>query len=140
MAARCKAKNGQGEPCGMSKQKGSDWCFAHDPERKRERDQARRVGGLHRAPTKVGTGGITSIDLNEPGQLEALVTGTILDTLEQDNTDKRSAALAKLMRVWMDYRRQKVEEEEIAELRRNLEELRGHVQRVGGVHPLGSRA
>jgi len=42
----CKATNKRGEPCGAPAIGGSGWCFAHHPEKARERAAARRKGGL----------------------------------------------------------------------------------------------
>jgi hypothetical protein len=41
MTHGCRAETKTGKPCRMAPLKGSDWCFAHDPDRVSERAVAR---------------------------------------------------------------------------------------------------
>lgn len=45
----CCATRKDGQPCEAQALPGSDYCFAHDPERKEQRDAARSQGGKNRA-------------------------------------------------------------------------------------------
>jgi hypothetical protein len=45
----CSATRLDGQPCTSPALPGSNWCFAHDPQRQQQRDEARRRGGYNRA-------------------------------------------------------------------------------------------
>lgn len=44
----CKARNAKGNACEAPPQKGRDWCYIHDPDRKTDREMSRRLGGYRR--------------------------------------------------------------------------------------------
>jgi len=59
MHDKCQGKTKAGKPCQATKQKGSDFCFFHDPEKETARAAARSQGGrstavLSRAEVLVG--------------------------------------------------------------------------------------
>ena len=45
----CQATRKDGQPCTVRALPGSAWCFAHDPNRAAQRDEARRKGGRGKA-------------------------------------------------------------------------------------------
>ncbi len=45
----CRATRKDGQPCAAPVLGAGDYCFAHDPRRKAERDAARQAGGAARA-------------------------------------------------------------------------------------------
>lgn len=47
--AHCEAVTASGEPCRMPRLHGEAYCWAHSPQRERERAEARKRGGLARA-------------------------------------------------------------------------------------------
>ena len=48
MERYCKALNENGEPCRQRPFVGRELCFWHDPEFEKEREEARRAGGVNR--------------------------------------------------------------------------------------------
>jgi hypothetical protein len=50
----CKEKTTTGAPCRAYALADSAYCFAHDPQRRQERTQARRAGGYARHGRKLG--------------------------------------------------------------------------------------
>jgi hypothetical protein len=46
---RCSAHRRDGQPCAAAPLPDSAYCFAHDPQRAEQRDQARRRGGANSA-------------------------------------------------------------------------------------------
>jgi hypothetical protein len=49
---RCGASRGDGQPCGATPQRDSEYCFSHDPAKRELAADARRLGGLHRRQEK----------------------------------------------------------------------------------------
>ena len=47
----CQATRKDGQPCTVRAVAGSVWCFAHDPTRAAQRDEARRRGGRGKGRT-----------------------------------------------------------------------------------------
>ena len=45
----CQALRKDDPPCAVRALRGSEWCFAHDPTRAAQRDEARRKGGRGKA-------------------------------------------------------------------------------------------
>jgi hypothetical protein len=70
---QCKAKSRSGDPCKVSSQIDSDFCFFHDPKSTEDRKAAQRTGGRARArsvaPIPLGV-----IDLSDPANIIAVVT------------------------------------------------------------------
>ena len=80
----------------MAPMAGSPYCFAHAPDRARERAEARKRGGRHRS-----SGGGTAA-LGEPVQLrdvasvQTLLERAVSDTLAQENSAQRSRTIGYL--------------------------------------------
>jgi hypothetical protein len=96
---RCKGFNEEGEPCGSPPPLDADYCLWHDPERKQEAAEARRIGGARsrRAATlatiyEVG-------DLKSVDSIRDVLRVNLLETLAQDNTIARSRAVVQNLGV-----------------------------------------
>jgi hypothetical protein len=99
---------------------GEDFCFAHHPDTRAARHDARIRGGTH--SRGAATSPVPDLDVASlPGRME-LVAFALHQTFEQANTPARSRALAALVRLAhaMDT---EAEEAEIAEQIRELHRL-----------------
>ncbi len=93
---RCTGRNRRGAPCGMAPVTGSPYCFAHSPERARERAEAREHGGRHR---QSGSGTMVSaepVQLRDLASLQTLLENAVSDTLQQENSAQRSRTIGYL--------------------------------------------
>ena len=91
-AKQCQATRADGRPCTAPVMGPGSWCFAHDPGRAAERDQARRKGGTGRATS-------ARLDRLLPATLRPMI-GTLLDALEEVHAGtldpKQASAMANL--------------------------------------------
>lgn len=92
----CSARNARGEPCGAYAVDGSRFCFAHDPERAKERAEARKRGGRNRRTPK-GSAPPATVALRSVPDVQRLLEGLALDTLRQENSDRRTRALVAVL-------------------------------------------
>lgn len=84
-----------GDPCLMAPLVASDYCWAHDPLRGKERAEARRKGGLNRrTPTSMST---VALQLRDVEAIQRLLEDTIGDTLLQENSAQRSRTIGYLL-------------------------------------------
>jgi len=93
----CRGETRDGSPCGMARLSGSEFCFAHDPRRGRDRAAARVKGGRNRrtahGAAPPGTApGLRSVDAIQ-GELERAV----FDTLAMANSNQRNRTLGYLL-------------------------------------------
>jgi hypothetical protein len=73
----------------------SDFCFAHDPRRGRERAKARKLGGQNRrTPT---TGPLPVVKLRDVGSIQERLETTVAETIGQENSAQRSRTLGYLL-------------------------------------------
>lgn len=72
MDNKCISKTKAGKSCKATKQKGSDYCFFHDPEKKAQREKARAAGGR------------ATSNLSKPAQEKAFIEKAIdkIETLK----------------------------------------------------------
>jgi hypothetical protein len=111
---QCPGIRADGAPCRSTPQRGSDFCFTHDPARAAERDEARRRGGQNRS-------NVARLQAHMPPRLNALYgrLEQALDDVLAGRINPRiataAAALASAMvRVFTDW--------ELEERLRRLEE------------------
>jgi hypothetical protein len=93
----CKAKTSSGAPCN-AKPNASGFCFAHDPERKRERDAARKLGGKHRKRGVSGTP-FPDADTKTAQGLTAFLDVLLRETWVLEASIARSRTLAYIVSV-----------------------------------------
>jgi hypothetical protein len=72
---RCAGVRKDGTPCGAAVMGAGTLCYAHDPVRATERDQARRKGGTNSATR-------TRLDRLVPATLRPMI-GSLLDALDE---------------------------------------------------------
>ncbi len=72
---RCAGTRKDGTPCGAAVMGPGTLCYAHDPTRRAERDQARRKGGTNSATRN-------RLDRLVPATLRPMI-GSLLDALDE---------------------------------------------------------
>jgi hypothetical protein len=95
----CIAKNDEGAPCRATPQRGSEYCFMHDPAHAEEMAEARRLGGLRRRREKTVQGAYDVEGLDSVPQVRRLLEVAVMDTLSLENSIARSRTLAYLAQV-----------------------------------------
>ncbi len=117
----CEALNASGMPCSMPPMVGETWCFAHHPDTRAARNDARKRGGTHSRGADTSPVPADLDASTAPGRME-LVGLAIRDTWQQANCPARSRALAHLLRLAHDLDSE-AEAIEIAEQLRELHRL-----------------
>ena len=75
---------------------GSPYCFAHSPDRARERAEARKLGGRNRQTTGATGSPSEPVRLRDVRSVQALIESAVSDTLVQENSAQRSRTLGYL--------------------------------------------
>ncbi len=90
----CEAKTKAGSPCLMAPLRDSRWCWNHDPGRARDRQAARKRGGLNRRRSK----GDSSVEvrLDDVAALREILETAVRDTLALENSVARARTLGYL--------------------------------------------
>lgn len=77
----------------------SDWCFWHSPDHRREAQEARRLGGIHRRRESTVSG---AFDVEGIGNIEGIrrvLEIALLDTLGLENGVQRSRVLVSIVQA-----------------------------------------
>ncbi len=88
-----------GKPCRAAPLLDSEFCFMHSPERVKERQDARRLGGLRRRRESTISVAYQFESLSNLDGIRRVVEVAIIDTLSLDNGVARNRALASLALV-----------------------------------------
>ena len=103
---QCAHQGDDGQPCGATPQRDLPFCFWHDPERREEAQEARRLGGLRRKRETALSGAYDFEGLDDVPSIRRLLQIAALDSLALDNGVARNrtiiaaaAAAAKLLEV-----------------------------------------
>ena len=132
MKRTCKAVKASGQPCRAAPLRGSEYCFFHHPDLTREREEARRLGGLRRRREKSVAAVYDWTGLGSVREIRRLLEVAIVDTLGLDNSPARSRTLASLANLSLKALQVGELEERVTELERILE-----VRRPGSVRMRG---
>ncbi len=114
---RCQAIRKDGQPCTVRAIAGSLWCFAHDPDRAAQRDEARRKGGRGKATSRRLRGLMPPRLVPVFDQLE----GALSDVLAGGLDPKQATAAAAVARAMVSV----LTAGELEERLRKLEEGQG---------------
>ena len=92
---KCRGVTRSGAECRMRPLRDSEWCFAHDPRRAKERGMARRKGGQNgrRGKPSKHAG---SFKIETPRDAMELLTIAANELLALDSTVPRNKALAQI--------------------------------------------
>jgi hypothetical protein len=89
MPKQCKARTRKGSRCPNAAGE-SGYCFTHDPNRKKERAAARKLGGLRRR--RSGVSG-EPVEIKTPADVLKLINSVIADAMQLDNSPSRARVL-----------------------------------------------
>ncbi len=95
ISRNCKAETKAGSPCQMAPLRGSSWCWNHDPGRARDRQAARKRGGLNRRCSKADLS--VEVRLDDVAALREILETAVRDTLVLENSVARSRTLGYLV-------------------------------------------
>ena len=91
---RCAAMRADGEPCGADPQKGSDYCYMHDPKRARERTEARKRGGINRLSKLDSRSPRRNVSISSVRDVLGFLEEAIADLLQERPSSERARTLA----------------------------------------------
>ncbi len=99
MRRQCASHLKSGEPCRAAPLRDSQFCWVHSPERVKEVQEARRLGGLRRKRESTISSAYQFDSLNSVEGIRRIVEVAVLDTLAMENSLARSRTLAYLVQV-----------------------------------------
>lgn len=123
--AQCTATTTTGRPCQAPAQQGRPFCYAHDPERTQERNDARRRGGYNRRTPKGGDPSGYPTRLRSVADVQAVLERALADTWAQENSGARTQALVRLAHGALKAL-------EIGDLEERLKTLEARLEEGGG--------
>ena len=99
MHRQCAFRFPTGVPCRAAPLRDGEFCLMHSPERIREVQEARRLGGLRRKRESTISSAYQFDSLNSVEGIRRIVEVAVLDTLAMENSIARSRTLAYLAQV-----------------------------------------
>lgn len=99
MRRQCTFKLSSGETCRMHPLQHSEFCWVHPPERVKEVQEARRLGGLRRKRESTISTAYQFESLNSVEGIRRIVLIAVLDALSMENSMSRARTLAYLAQV-----------------------------------------
>ena len=93
----CCGETRDGSPCGMARLAGSEYCFAHDPRRGRDRAKARVKGGRNRRTAHGSTPPGTAPALRSVAAIQGELERVVFDTLLMPNSSQRNRTVGYLV-------------------------------------------
>ena len=119
MRRQCTFRLPSGEQCRAAPLRDGQFCWVHSPERVKDVQEARRLGGLRRKRESTISSAYQFESLNAVEGIRRIVLVAVLDTLAMENSIARARPLAYLAQVALRTLEVGNFEERIA----NLEEL-----------------
>ena len=99
MHRQCAFGSATGKPCRAAPLRDGEFCLMHSPERVKEVQEARRLGGLRRRRESTISSAYQFDSLNSVEGIRRIVEVAVLDTLAMENSIARSRTLAYLAQV-----------------------------------------
>ena len=99
MRRQCAFRGTSGEPCRAAPLKDGQFCWVHSPERVKEVQEARRLGGLRRKRESTISSAYQFDSLTSVEGIRRIVEVAVLDTLAMENSLSRNRTLAYLVQV-----------------------------------------
>ena len=96
---KCTAKTTGGSPCPNPAQTGRPYCYAHDPDKSKERDAARMRGGQTRAEQLSGA---AAVKLQSAQDVRDYLEQVVRDTAAGLIDPRRATAISNLCRVQLE--------------------------------------
>ncbi len=121
ISRQCAYRKSNGEYCQSPPLHGGEYCFMHTPDRIKEVQEARRLGGLRRKRESTVSSAYQFECLTSVAGIRRIIEVAVIDTLAMENSMSRSRTLAYLAMVALKTLEVGVLEDRIAA----LEELAG---------------
>lgn len=99
MHRQCASRSATGKPCRAAPLRDGEFCLMHSPERIKQVQEARRLGGLRRRRESTISSAYQFDSLNSVEGIRRIVEVAVLDTLAMENSIARSRTLAYLAQV-----------------------------------------
>jgi hypothetical protein len=99
MRRQCAFRSATGRPCRAAPLRDGEFCLMHSPERIKQVQEARRLGGLRRRRESTISSAYQFDSLNSVEGIRRIVEVAVLDTLAMENSIARSRTLAYLAQV-----------------------------------------
>ena len=99
MRRQCAFRLNTGELCRMAPLRDGQFCWVHSPERVKEVQEARRLGGLRRRRESAISSAYQFESLNSVEGIRRIVLIAVLDALSTENSIARARTLAYLAQV-----------------------------------------
>jgi hypothetical protein len=96
---QCAFRLATGELCRMPPLNDGQFCWVHSPERVKEAQEARRLGGMRRKRESTISSAYQFESLTSVEGIRRIVEVAVYDTLAQENSLARSRTLAYLAQV-----------------------------------------
>ena len=94
MRRQCAFQTAKGNACRMAPLKDSEFCWVHSPDRIKEVQEARRLGGLRRKRESTISNAYHFESITSVEGIRRIVEIAILDTLAMENSISRNRTLA----------------------------------------------
>ena len=99
MRRQCTFRHPSGQQCRAAPLRDSQFCWVHSPERVKEVQEARRLGGLRRKRESTIANAYQFESLNSVEGIRRIVLIAVLDALSMENSMSRARTLAYLAQV-----------------------------------------
>ena len=96
---QCIFRLSSGRQCKAAPLKDSEFCWVHSPERAKDVQEARRLGGLRRKRESTISGAYQFESLDSVDGIRRIVLIAVLDALSMENSMSRARTLAYLAQV-----------------------------------------
>jgi len=96
---QCAFQSKSGKQCQAAPLKDGEFCLMHSPERIKEVQESRRLGGLRRKRESTISNAYQFKSINSVNGIRRIVEVAILDTLAMENSIPRNRTLAALTQV-----------------------------------------
>src|SRR5687768_6766458 len=93
----CLGETRDGSPCGMARLSGSEFCFAHEPRRGRDRAKARVKGGRNRRTAHGSAPPSSPPGLRTVDAIQCELERALFDTLKMANSSQRNRTAGYLL-------------------------------------------
>lgn len=113
---KCYAVTATGAPCRSAAQKGSDFCFFHNPTQATKRAQARKKGGYNRHTQHFADASQLPASVTTLADANKILSYVLVEVIGQENTIARARVLLNLFDSY-------IKSFEIGELEKRIQAL-----------------
>ena len=99
MRRQCIYQSPTGKPCRAAPLKNGEFCWVHSPDRKKDAEDARRLGGLRRKREAAISSAYQFDSPDTVKGIQRILVIALMDTLAMENSIPRNRTLALLVQV-----------------------------------------